>query len=91
MITRLFWHGGERRLRAGLRIMLQVVLMFAVIVPLTWLAGAVALALDHLPADRVSPAALALLAQHDVELAAGGNLLEDLQFAQPHERRAALE
>ena len=32
----------------------------------------------------------ALFAQHDVQLAAGGDLLQDFQLAQPHERRVVL-
>ena len=37
------------------------------------------------------PLGEALLAQHDVELAAGGNPLQDFQLPQPHQRRVAIE
>jgi hypothetical protein len=44
------------------------------------------------PSEQVhDPLGQPLLAQHDVQLAAGGDLFQNFQFVQAHERRVALQ
>lgn len=56
MIKKLFWNGEERRLRALLRIVIQTVFVFVLVIPLTLgasaLAGYILATLGEIPADR---------------------------------------